>query len=48
MDKIEDCDGVIFSVSCFQGAVTALTKNLTDHLAFFSYFTAPDTLIKRL
>lgn len=34
MDKIESCDGVIFSVSCFQGAVTALTKNFTDHLAF--------------
>lgn len=34
MDKIEGCDGVIFSVSCFQGAVLALTKNFTDHLAF--------------
>lgn len=34
MDKIADCDGVIFSVSCFQGAVPALTKNFTDHLAF--------------
>ncbi|GLC30163.1 flavodoxin family protein [Clostridium omnivorum] len=34
MDKIEGCDGVIFSVSCFQGAVTAITKNFTDHLAF--------------
>jgi len=34
MDKIERCDGVIFAVSCFQGAVPALAKNLTDHLAF--------------
>lgn len=34
MDKIEGCDGVIFSVSCFQGAVPTLTKNFTDHLAF--------------
>lgn len=34
MDAIEASDGVIFSVSCFQGAVTALTKNFTDHLAF--------------
>lgn len=34
MDKIEWCDGLIFSISCFQGAPPALTKNFTDHLAF--------------
>lgn len=34
MDKIAGCDGIIFAVSCFQGAVPALTKNFTDHLAF--------------
>lgn len=34
MDKVERCDGVIFAVSCFQGAIPAIAKNLTDHLAF--------------
>lgn len=34
MDKIEESDGVIFAASCFQGAVPALGKNFTDHLAF--------------
>lgn len=34
MDAIEASDAIIFSVSCFQGAVTGLTKNFTDHLAF--------------
>ena len=27
-------DAVIFSVSCFQGHLTGVMKNLTDHLAF--------------
>lgn len=34
MDLIEANDAVIFSVSCFQGHVTGILKNLTDHLAF--------------
>ncbi|NLY92146.1 MAG: NAD(P)H-dependent oxidoreductase, partial [Firmicutes bacterium] len=34
MEKIEESDGVIFAASCFQGAVPALGKNFTDHLAF--------------
>lgn len=34
MNKIAECDGVIFAASCFQGAIPAIAKNLTDHLAF--------------
>lgn len=34
LDLIQDHDGIIFSVSCFQGHLTGIMKNLTDHLAF--------------
>lgn len=34
LDLIEKNDGVIFSVSCFQGHLTGMMKNFTDHLAF--------------
>lgn len=34
LDLMENSDGVIFSVSCFQGHLTGIMKNLTDHLAF--------------
>lgn len=34
LDLIETNDAVIFSVSCFQGHLTGIMKNLTDHLAF--------------
>lgn len=34
MEKIADCDGLIFAATCFQGAVPAVTKNFTDHFAF--------------
>ncbi len=34
LDLIEENDAVIFSVSCFQGHLTGLMKNFTDHLAF--------------
>lgn len=34
MDMIEKSDGVIFSVSCFQGHLTGVMKNFTDHMAF--------------
>lgn len=34
MDKIEDCDGLIFSVTSYQMHVPALTKNLTDHFCY--------------
>lgn len=34
MDKIAESDGVIIAASCFQGAVPAIGKNFTDHLAF--------------
>ena len=34
IDEIKWCDGLIFAASCFQGAVPAVTKNFTDHLAF--------------
>lgn len=34
MDKIDECDGVIFSVTCYQMHVPALTKNFTDHMCF--------------
>ena len=43
MDSIEDSDGVIFSVPCFQGHLPGILKNFTDHLAFLlhrpRYFT---------
>lgn len=34
LDLMEENDAVIFSVSCFQGNLTGVMKNLTDHLAF--------------
>ncbi len=34
MDMIERSDGVVFSVSCFQGHLTGVMKNFTDHMAF--------------
>ncbi len=34
MDKIQECDAVIFSVTCYQMYVTALAKNFTDHLCY--------------
>ncbi len=34
LDLIEEHDAVIFSVSCFQGHLTGIMKNFTDHLAF--------------
>lgn len=34
MDMIEDGDGVIFSVPCFQGHLPGILKNFTDHMAF--------------
>lgn len=34
MDKINECDGVIFSVTTYQMHVPALTKNFTDHMCF--------------
>ncbi|MDI9468628.1 MAG: NAD(P)H-dependent oxidoreductase [Bacillota bacterium] len=34
MDLIDKSDAVIFSVSCFQGHLTGIMKNFTDHLAF--------------
>lgn len=34
MDKIAACDGFIIAASCYQGAVPAICKNFTDHLAF--------------
>ncbi|WP_300685413.1 flavodoxin family protein [Acutalibacter sp. 1XD8-36] len=43
MDMIEDSDGVIFSVPCFQGHLPGILKNFTDHMAFMlhrpRYFT---------
>lgn len=37
MDKMDKCDGIIFSVTCFQMNVPALTKNFTDHLCFLMH-----------
>jgi multimeric flavodoxin WrbA len=34
LEKMESCDGFIICSSCYQGAVTAIMKNFTDHLAF--------------
>ena len=34
LDELEACDGFIFAASCYQGALPAISKNLTDHLAF--------------
>ncbi len=34
MEKISQCDGFIIAASCYQGAVPAICKNFTDHLAF--------------
>ncbi len=43
MDMIEQSDGVIFSVPCFQGHLPGILKNFTDHMAFMlhrpRYFT---------
>ncbi len=43
MDLLEECDGVIFSVPCYQGHLPGILKNLTDHMAFLlhrpRYFT---------
>ncbi len=34
IEKIDECDGLIFSVTTFNMQPTALTKNLIDHLCF--------------
>ena len=34
IDKIEECDAVVFSVPCFQGHSPGIMKNFTDHMAF--------------
>ena len=34
MDRIAGSDGFIIAASCYQGAVPAVCKNFTDHLAF--------------
>lgn len=49
MDWIEDSDGVIFSVPCFQGHLPGILKNFTDHMAFLlhrpRYFTKKALII---
>ncbi|MBE5962740.1 MAG: NADPH-dependent oxidoreductase [Lachnospiraceae bacterium] len=34
LQAIEACDGMIFAASSYQGALPAIAKNFTDHLAF--------------
>ncbi|MGB4613733.1 MAG: NAD(P)H-dependent oxidoreductase [Erysipelotrichaceae bacterium] len=34
LNSIENSDAIIFSVSCFQGHLTGVMKNFTDHIAF--------------
>ena len=34
IDKVDECDGLIFSVTTFNMQPTALTKNLIDHFCF--------------
>lgn len=49
MDLIEQSDGVIFSVPCFQGHLPGILKNFTDHMAFMlhrpRYFTKKALII---
>lgn len=49
MDMIEQSDGVIFCVPCFQGHLPGILKNFTDHMAFMlhrpRYFTKKALII---
>lgn len=49
MDMIEESDGIIFSVPCYQGHLPGIMKNFTDHLAFMihrpRYFTKKALII---
>lgn len=37
IDKIEESDAVIFASSCYANSVTALAKNLIDHMSFITH-----------
>lgn len=37
VNKIEESDAVIFASSCYANSVTALSKNLIDHLSFTTH-----------
>ena len=49
MDLIEESDGIIFSIPCFQGQLPGIMKNFTDHMAFMlhrpRYFTKKALII---